>query len=199
MKLQTRIKVFSKMSDYSNCKMYIILDDNWDCYIGHTTISLEKRMNYHKHKSNKGVTKQMMDKNPIIELLEDYPCKDKREAEHREQYWMDQFPNRLNGQNAIEDKPKRDKAYQLANSEKIKANKEKYYENNKEKWVRTNVDLQDIYGKRRDIIKEKGAYTCECGTVITYNMPDKIRRHKKSKKHLNYNLTQLHNNDSPNV
>ena len=186
------------MSGYSECKMYIILDDNWNCYIGFTTLTLEKRLGFHISPSNKCSSKQLMANNPIIELLEDYPCNNRREAEHREQYWMDQFPNRVNGQNAIEDKPARDKAYNQANKEKIKANKVKYYQNNKERWIIPKEDLPKIYERRRDLVKSKGPYTCECGTVITYNMPDKIKRHKQSKKHINYNLSQLHK-DEPNL
>jgi hypothetical protein len=112
--------------------------------------------------------------NPIIELLEDYPCKDKEEATHREQYWMEQFPNRLNQLNAIAD-PSNTYNYNRSNAKK------------------------ESMKKYNDKISETLCqYTCECGSIISRAEQFRINKHKKSKKHINYNLTQLHNNE-PNV
>jgi hypothetical protein len=147
-----------------------MLDDNWDCYIGHTINTLTSRKR--NHMNNKNCASAVM-VNPIIELLEDYPCKDLTEALHREQYWMEQYPNRVNKNNAIHDAKAYAKIYWPANKEAI--------------------------GKKAlQTVKEKGQYTCECGVVITYNTKTQVRRHKNSKFHINYNLTHLHNNE-PNV
>ena len=166
------------MTDYSKCKMYIILDDNWNCYVGHTTMTLKERMECHNTPSNTASSKQLMSNNPIIELLEDYPCNNKREAEHREQYWMDQYPNRVNFQNAIQDRKAMYKTY-------YKTTGKTWYMANKDRLIRMGVDKT----------KAKGPYTCECGTVITYASTSSINRHKQSKKHINYNLSQLHKDE----
>ena len=168
------------MPDYSECKMYIILDDNWDCYIGHTVQELKRRLQIHKRPSNVCLSKQMMSNNPIIELLEDYPCKDVKEARHREQYWMEQFPNRLNKINAIVDEKAYNRAWELANPDKKLLRRQRH-------------SL-----KAKETRKNKPKFTCECGTVVAGG-PFSINRHNNSKFHINYNLTQLHNNDSPNV
>ena len=176
------------MTDYSKCKMYIILDDNWDCYIGHTVQPLQIRLNCHNTKTNKNSSKQLMGNNPIIELLEDYPCNNIREAEHREQYWMDQFPNRVNTKNAIYDKNAIAKSWREDNPQSVKDASAKYNKNNREL----------INEKRREVIKGRGPYTCECGAVIRSNTNSGIKSHEQSKKHINYNLSQLHK-DEPNI
>ena len=157
------------MSDYSKCKMYIILDDNWDCYIGHTTMTLNRRMKYHRRSSNKWPIKLIMNDNTIIELLEDYPCNNLTEARNREQYWMDQFPNRVNSSNAIDKHPSRTEYRKI------------YY---------STVE--------KERLKERGPFTCECGVVINHNTNTQIKNHKQSKKHINYNLSLLHK-DEPNI
>ena len=164
------------MSDYSKCKMYIILDDDDNCYIGHTVQTLNARLCRHRDPSNKCSSKPLMANNPIIELLEEYPCKDRREAEHREQYWMDQFPNRVNSFNAIHDKKACNKAWELANKDIIR----------------------EKHRRAVDRIHKKGPYTCECGKVITFYTQYNITRHEQTKKHINYNLSQLHK-DEPNI
>lgn len=143
--------------------MYIILDDDDNCYIGHTVQTLERRLQVHHNPYNACSSSQLMPNNPTIELLEDYPCKDKEEACHREQYWMDQFPNRVNSYNAIHNAKSYHKAYVQANNEQI-------------------------LKKKNETISKKGSYTCECGTVINYNTNSNVKQHEKSKYHIDYIL-----------
>ena len=192
------------MSDYSECKMYIILDDDDNCYIGHTVQTLERRLQVHHNPYNACSSSQLMPNNPTIELLEDYPCKDKEEACHREQYWMDQFPNRINKINAIADP---DSTYKYNRSNARKAVSKKY--NDKippytcecgvviAKNTKSQVNRHKKSKKHLDRLSgwTKPPYTCECGSIIKQTLPNKIKRHEQSKKHINYNLSQLHKDE----
>ena len=94
------------MLDYSQGKIYKLFFGE-DCYVGSTTQSLNMRMYQHKHdaynKKSKGydskVYKKMREKGGYlfkIELLEDYPCENKRELEIREQEWINKLKPNMN-------------------------------------------------------------------------------------------------------
>ena len=74
------------------------------------------------------------------------------------------------------------KKYYENNKEKIKEHRKKYYENNKEK---INENKKKYYENNKEKIKEKQKILikCECGSIIR---KDGLKRHKKSKKHINY-------------
>ena len=140
------------MEDYNACKMYIIFDDNWDCYIGHTIQTLEKRLGVHLS-TGKTVSTMI---NPEIFPLEDYPCNNLLEARMREQCWIDTFPKAINKKRAyISEEMKKEKRkilylnnkeslvkiesvrlYQLNNKENIKKQQKLYYLKNKESFAK---------------------------------------------------------------
>ncbi len=83
---------------FTNAKIYKISNDfNEDVYIGSSCNSLKKRFYFHKSASKvegKNNTKLYNLINEIgferfrIDLVEDYPCKDKYELTQREAYWI---------------------------------------------------------------------------------------------------------------
>ena len=144
------------MEDYNTCKMYIIFDDNWDCYIGHTIQTLKQRLAIHL--CDKQTVSKMI--NPEIFPLEDYPCNNSLEARMREQCWMDTFPKAINRQRAYtsEEMKKENnielaRLYRLNNKEKIKEKRKKiYYRQNKESLVKR----QKLYNlNNKEAIKER--------------------------------------------
>ena len=88
------------MPDYTNTKIYTIENTvGQPICIGHTTMSLKRRWNNYRsnHQDpkrrdyNMKISELMRDygfDNFSIELLEDYPCKNRREAEAQEGYHM---------------------------------------------------------------------------------------------------------------
>ena len=171
------------MLDYSNGKIYKLWSPQGDdIYIGSTTQSLAKRKQKHKT-INKCSAKILFEKydDVRIELIEEYPCKNKmelnrREGEHiRNNNCVNKFIAGRTYKEWVEDNKEHRLEYQkLYNKEYSKNNKEKlleyhkeYRENNKEK----------ILEKMREKI------TCECGCEITRT---NLTRHNLSKKHINF-------------
>ena len=90
------------MPDYSKGKIYKIICDETDrCYIGSTVQSLTKRFQDHKYKHTSwknGKSKSFIRssemfeehgrQNCSIELIENYPCDNKKELERREGYYI---------------------------------------------------------------------------------------------------------------
>ena len=114
-------------------KIYCIKDINGLEYIGKTKETLKHRLRGHRKDRNKGryYSSSKLDLyNCEIILLEE--C-EKDISSEREQYWMNQYPNRVNDYNAIfgskkEWSKKYDKQYRINNKERIK-------ERNKNKWI----------------------------------------------------------------
>ena len=93
------------VSDYSKGKIYKIYNEGLEdiCYIGSTIKELKERLNGHKTKSNQTKSNQYASSilfeegnNPIIELLENFPCENKSQLLERERYWMDKYPDVVN-------------------------------------------------------------------------------------------------------
>ena len=143
------------MEDYNDCKMYIIFDDNWDCYIGHTILRLKDRLR--NHLSSPHCVSTMI--NPEIFPLEDYPCNNSLEARMREQCWLDIFPKAINRQRAyISEEMSRerhlelDRLYRLNNKEKLKEYHRLHYHKNKESFAKR----QKIYKlNNKEAVKER--------------------------------------------
>ena len=83
---------------YENGKLYKIvnLDDESKVYVGSTYMSLKERYRHHKkdkRRYDRGelsyTTSYSILDNSRIELLENHPCKNKRELKKREQYYID--------------------------------------------------------------------------------------------------------------
>ena len=93
------------MSDYSKGKIYKLYVTGLEefCYIGSTVTELNYRLSIHRHQArtatqNKTASCQMFEEGnePVIELIEAFPCTTKAELEERERYWLEQFPEAIN-------------------------------------------------------------------------------------------------------
>jgi hypothetical protein len=156
------------MPDYSKGKVYTLRSYQTDeIYIGSSINTLPKRLGQHKKNYNEWKNERyhyvasfelIKYDDCYIELLEDYPCKNRNQLEQREGYYI-RTMNCVNKYIA----GRTDKEYREDNKNKIK----KYYENNKEKILE----------------KYKEKINCECGCIITKY---KLSRHIKSKKHKEY-------------
>ncbi len=198
------------MNRYENGKIYTIRSNQSDLfYIGSTCLPLYKR--FYKHKSN--YKSWLNDTFPYItsfellkyddcyiELLEDYPCKNKRELERREgqsiRFYKEKCVNcRIEGRT--------DKEWREANKESINQYAKEYREANKEainqyakEYRDANKELisennKQYYDANREAINQKARqpYNCQCGSII--RMSDKAK-HEKSKKHIAWlNLKQI--------
>lgn len=82
------------MGDYSQGKIYEIIDDKGRRYIGSTILSLYRRFSKHLHYVNDkrkcSSIKLNLDKSEIS-LLEKYPCSSRRELLTRERYWIEKL------------------------------------------------------------------------------------------------------------
>ena len=83
-------------NNYELSKIYRIVCQNDFYYIGSTTQSLDARLKTHKNSSHSKLTDLHIHINTIgwddvsIELVEEYPCKSKKELYAREQYYVAQ-------------------------------------------------------------------------------------------------------------
>ncbi len=79
--------------DYSKSKIYkIYCDENDDIYYGSTTQKLYDRLSHHKSNRNTTKSQNIMKNTYHIELVEDYPCNNKKELQLREKYYIQTFP-----------------------------------------------------------------------------------------------------------
>ena len=117
------------MKDYSKTIIYkIVCNITSDVYYGHTTLTLARRLTFHKTPSSTCCSKHIIKRGDYrIDLIEDYPCINKKEAIARERWWIENnecinvsIPGRT------------EKEWRAANREKLVADKKEYYENNKE-------------------------------------------------------------------
>ncbi len=84
------------MSNFSNGKIYKITGGGLT-YIGSTTETIEKRLNRHKAylKENRNCASRnvIVHDDCKIELLELFPCENKKQLIEREQYYLSQIEN----------------------------------------------------------------------------------------------------------
>jgi hypothetical protein len=76
------------MPDYKNSKIYKIIAEGYDPYIGSTTLTLDNRLKAFRN-SKKYYSCSNFVKFGIIELIEDYPCETRKELMERERFWID--------------------------------------------------------------------------------------------------------------
>ena len=132
--------------DYSKCCIYNIENESL-VYVGHTT-NFNKRKGQHKSNSKNENNKkfnfklyQMIRENGGFSMfkmieVEKYPCKDKREAERRENEVMKELKANLNTRKSFlteEERKEYRNEYHETNKEKIQEYKKEYRETNKEK------------------------------------------------------------------
>jgi hypothetical protein len=142
--------------DYSNCSIYKIehIEDESLIYVGHTT-NFKQRKAQHKQRCNNENNKEfnlklytMIRQNGGFEMfkmieIEKYKCNDRREADKRENEVMKELKATMNKNRSFiteEEKNKyyennKDKAQQYYedNKDKIVKKKKEYYEDNKDK------------------------------------------------------------------
>lgn len=187
------------MPIYSEGKIYKIhCNLTGEDYYGSTTYTLQKRINNHKSNSKNTSKKQCTSKKIIdrgdfqIELVENYPCKTKRELQVRERYYIDNFPN-IN--HVVPTRTQ--KEYKETRKEFIKEYNAKYdkehrqerneYSNN---LYKTNEDYKQkgieraakYYQENKEKVLERlmTRYVCECGAE---GLVANKSRHEKSKRH----------------
>jgi len=178
--------------DYSNCCIYKIehFENDKLVYVGHTT-NFIKRKGAHKSicnnetgiKFNIKLYKMIRDNGgwdcfKMIEV-EKYPCKDRREAERREDEVMKELKASMNAiKSFITDEEKKEQIIEYT---------KEYRETNKEKIKQYRDDHKDIkreYNKeyRRTNNNEINTkITCKCGCEVSKY---KLKRHERNKKHV---------------
>ena len=194
--------------DYSKCSIYKIehIENESLVYVGHTT-NFSKRKGSHKsickNENNKNYNLKVyqmirdnggFDRFKMIEV-EKYPCKDKREAERREDEIMKELKASMNTYKSFrtdeerkeyekqyrEDNKETIQEYYETNKEKLQEYKKEYQENNKEKIQEYD---KEYYETHKDMIRERinAKIACKCGTVIIRNS---LKQHERTKKHIN--------------
>jgi hypothetical protein len=176
------------MVNYENSIIYKIYGKNHDMvYYGSTTRKLYKRKSCHiycfNHKKYETTASQIIKTNDyIFEIVEKYPCNNKKELHERERYYIENFkcinlliPNRNLKQYYQDNKEKilkQNKKWTKDNYDKMREYKLKYYLKNKEK-------LKKKHNKK---------ILCFCGTEILNQ--NKVR-HRKTKKHANLLIKKI--------
>jgi hypothetical protein len=161
-----RINKRKKENNYKNGKIYKICSPNTDkIYIGSTIVPLNTRFREHKKKTNKTVSYEIINSGgAYIELIENYPCDNKKELERREGYYQ-----KLNLDFIVNKKiAKRTRnEYRKDNAEKIKEISINYYQKN----------------KNRILERQSKQIICECGVTSTITH---FKRHCRTKYHNDY-------------
>jgi hypothetical protein len=166
------------MPSYELTKIYKITNDiNDKIYIGATTYQyLCNRLNVHKQHTKDNSNRRNSPMNNEmkllgvehfkIELIENFPCSNKKEMVEKEQYYIDLLKPQLNKFRSIEDPEYEKKRYIRDKDKRLLLSK-----NN--------------YNKNKEKIAEKGKvkFTCECGSIC--RISDKSR-HLKSNKHTSF-------------
>ena len=197
------------MRDYSKGKIYkIVCNTTGLTYYGSTCEPIlsrrlaKHRSNYKDYLNNASHShyttsyKVLENGNCDIILMENYPCKSNDELTSRERFYIENFdcvnkiiPTRtqqeykdLNKEWYQDYMKEYNQQYREENREKIsKQRKERYYshremilQQHKENYKKNNIPI-----------------TCSCGTIIT---KCKLKRHQKSKKH----IEEINNNNNNN-
>jgi len=191
------------MPDYAKTIIYKLVNYDYPelVYVGSTTNFTKRKQNHkesclnEKHKNhNLKVYTNIREydgwENWSMIKICDYPCKNRREAELKEDEYMTELKASLNMIRAsrtqkqyredIKDKIKEyTKEHNDANKEKIQEKKKEYNETNKEKIQKYNKEYRDN-NKEQIKEKKKEKVTCQCGTVV---LKRDLKQHEKTKKH----------------
>jgi hypothetical protein len=200
------------MSNYQNGTIYKIVckdPEITECYVGSTT-SHSKRKSRHKSSCNNEKSKDY--NYPVYRyirdnggwdnwefvLLEDYPCRTKKQLNIRERYWFEKLGAKLNSIYPERSKEEYNKEYREGNKEEISEYNKKHYENNKEKIKERNKKNKEKIKERKikyyednkeEILeKMKEKVECECGSVVR---KDYLLKHKRTQKHQKWEKTQV--------
>lgn len=143
--------MLKKIIDYSKTQIYKIrrIGDNSEeyIYVGHTT-NWDKRKEQHQCSCNYKKELSYNTKKYIhirenggwsqweMVWIQDYPCNSKREAEEKENEWIDFYKAKLNTNKSFiteEQRKERNRNYHHENKERILKQKREYYQQNKSK------------------------------------------------------------------
>lgn len=178
------------MNKYQEGKIYrIIADDTNKCYYGSTIQTLYSRFSKHKERKDNCVSKEMfIYQNPIIELVENWPCDSNLELIQREQYHIEQNKdiaiNKNRAYSTPEEKKQQEKDHYKTNKEKIINRSANRYINKKEEILE---QMKEYREKNSDIIKaRKKAYYEKNKININANV-DKEQRKIKNKHYYDLN------------
>jgi len=171
--------------DYKYCCIYKIehIDNENLLYVGHTT-NFNNRKFKHKSRCNNELDKsyniklyQMMRENGGWDMfrmieIEKYACKDKREAEKRENEIMKELKANMNSHNSF-----------LSDVDRKILNSKIHKEYQKGHRIELNKKQNDYYYRNRDDINDrrKEKVKCECGCEVSKQHK---KRHQATKKHI---------------
>ena len=173
------------MPNYANGKVYMIESlSSGLVYYGSTTQPLYKRLSLHKSsmKTRNCSSKQVLiyddAKIVLIELVE---CKSKEELLAKEAHYI---RNNECVNKRIEGRTQQEyiKTYRDANKDSIKVKNKIYYDANVEK-----IKAHLVIVKDKTKARLGAKVVCGCGVEYTHGHAS---RHLKSKKHINFTLTQ---------
>ncbi len=183
----------------------------FDLYVGSTRQRLSVRMAEHRRKAKAGKTgmeiydfirKNGYDFNYCILDSYDVLCnEDKRKWEQHHIDLLKPNLNKLRAYNSQEDNKKMKrivkKRYQENHVEGIKEYNAKHYEKNKIKilakkkeWKENNKDIVSSRNKANRA-KNRNIQACDCGVEFDHGGKRNIRRHKKSKAHIETTLLNI--------
>ena len=180
-----------EVNKFQKGKIYkLVCENDSKIYIGSTCKSLKDRFCSHKCDFKKHGNEETPKKIPYsiqlfklgsvdIVLIEDYPCKTKKELLARERYWIEKnvelcvnkvIPQRTHNE------------YYHAHQKQYAKHQKKYYESHKEKHAATAKLYREA---NKDKIKAEAQIKilCECGGK--YNGKHKAR-HFRTTKHVSY-------------
>ena len=161
--------------------------------VGHTT-NFDKRKSEHKSSCKNGKSivynlklYQMMRSNGGWDMfrmieVEKYSCKDRREAERRENEIMKVLKANMNMRNSFiteEGKKERDKNYYEENKGRFNEQSRYNYKSNKEYRDKLLEKHRHYYKKNKDKKNEKVKCECGCETSKCH-----LQRHQATKKHI---------------
>lgn len=91
------ILIVETPNEYKNGKIYVIRSNLTDkIYVGSTKHKLNIRFSAHLNKNNTTCSKKLIDLGDArIELIEDYPCNNRKELELRERHFQDLYSANL--------------------------------------------------------------------------------------------------------
>lgn len=110
---------------YSNAKIFKLYSpEGNDMFIGSSTMDLNKILKLHKYPSNNCRSKELFEKydNILIEIIENFPCENKKQLTERENEIISNYPNCINKPKQIKIKGKQQNKY-YENLEKSRKNK----------------------------------------------------------------------------
>ena len=176
--------------NYNNTVIYMIYkpDSDLNTYVGHTT-NFKKRVTNHRTRyngkdfpyCNLQLYDYMRENGQFdewtFEIITEYPCNSKREAEKKEQHFIDLFKSELNSMKAYtssedanirskkyrkvyydnhtEEILSKNKKYRDVHKDEIAITKKNYYENNKEEILSKHKKYYEIHKEEIAITQKK--------------------------------------------